>query len=67
LGGKLPTPANVDVYDGRIAKLQAPPQGEYRGGIHLEMQIVELNRDPELRSFVAAVKQFGTAIGERSS
>jgi hypothetical protein len=61
LGGKLPTAANVDVYDGRIAKLQAPPQGEYRGGIQLEMRLVELSRDPELRSFVAAVRQFARA------
>lgn len=59
LGGALPTQANLDVYDGDIAKLQTPPSGEYRGGIELSMQLVELRRQPAIRSFVTAVQQFG--------
>lgn len=59
LGGALPTQANLDVYDGDIAKLQTPPSGEYRGGIELNMQLVELRRQPAIRSFVTAVQQFG--------
>jgi hypothetical protein len=59
LGGALPTQANLDVYDGDIAKLQAPPSGEYRGGIELSMRLVELRRQPAIRSFVTAVRQFG--------
>jgi hypothetical protein len=59
LGGALPTQANLDVYDGDIAKLQTPPSGEYRGGIELNMQLVELRRQPAIRSFVTAVRQFG--------
>jgi hypothetical protein len=55
-GGVLPTEANVDVIDGRVAKLQQPPAGGYRGGIKLTLTIVDLNRSPELRRFVSRVQ-----------
>lgn len=63
LGSSVPTPANLDIYDGRFAKLQSPPQGRYRGGIRLEMTLVELERRPELRRFVNAVVQYAQRPG----
>jgi len=55
LGGVLPTEANVDVFDRRVAKLQQPPHGGYRGGIKLRLTIVDLDSSQELRRFVDRV------------
>jgi hypothetical protein len=55
LGGRLPTVWNVDVYGGRIAKLQRPPEGKYRGGIQLDLRLVMLEEAQELRTFIQAV------------
>jgi hypothetical protein len=63
LGSSVPTMANLDVYDGRFAKLQSPPEGRYRGGVRLEMTLVELDRRPELRRFINAVVQYATPVG----
>jgi hypothetical protein len=62
LGGTIPTTANLDIYDDRIVKLQTPPSGEYRGGIRLRMEIVELATRPELLRFANAVKQFSSVV-----
>jgi hypothetical protein len=61
LGGRIPTEANVDVYDSRVAKLQTPPEGRYRGGIELDMTLADLDHRPDLLSFVMAVRQFAVA------
>jgi hypothetical protein len=58
LGGVIPTEANLDIYDGEVAKLQAPPQGEYVGGIKLNLRLLELQRNPEFSYFIDVVRQY---------
>jgi len=62
LGGLIPTEANLDIYDGEIAKLQSPPEGEYVGGVKLNLQLLELQRHPEIAHFIDVVRQHARSL-----
>ncbi len=66
LRGAIPTEANIDVYDGRFAKLQSPPPGgRYRGGIELDLGLVDLKSYAELNRFVTTIQRFAMAPAPR--
>jgi hypothetical protein len=62
LGGLIPTEANLDIYDAEIAKLQSPPKGEYVGGVKLNLQLLELQRHPEVAHYIDVVRQYARSL-----
>jgi hypothetical protein len=58
LGGVLPTEWNLDVFEGKVAKLQESPAGRYQGGVRLRMTMFDLQQEPDLRRFVDSVGTF---------
>jgi hypothetical protein len=67
LGGKMPTKGNVEVFDDTVVKLQSVPDGQYQGGITLNMVLNDLREREDLRRFVAAVTRLAQKMPSQSA